>query len=179
MKPEKVDDASLKLARVPDSFHQKAEAEIDRIRKVNLSVVTNYNQPVVVHIEQQTHAFPIGSAIDAKLFLANDKYRNFFYENFNYAVFENRMKWRQIEWNSGNRTNFEHFDLLSGQRKFDEVDQVMDMLEQKNIPVRGHAVFWAVDQYVPAWLSKLSENQQLERCKGQVRTSFKCLVLPA
>ena len=85
MKPHKVDNASLKLARVPDSFHEKADAEIDRIRKVNLSIIADYNQPVVVHIEQQTHAFPIGSAIDAKLFLENGNYRNFFYENFNYS----------------------------------------------------------------------------------------------
>ena len=42
----------------------------------------------------------------------------------------------------------------------------MEMLEEKNIPVRGHAVFWAVDQYVPAWLPKLPVDQQLARCKG-------------
>ena len=49
------------------------------------------------------------------------------------------MKWRQIEWSRRNRN-------------FNEVDRVVEMLQNKNIPIRGHTVLWGVDQYVPKWL---------------------------
>ena len=42
----------------------------------------------------------------------------------------------------------------------------MDMLEAKDIAVRGHAVFWAVDKNVPEWLPKLPVDKQMERCRA-------------
>ena len=69
--------------------------------KVNLEVTANYENFGSIVVEQQKHDFPIGTAIDAKIFIANEKYRDYFYKHFNHAVFENRMKYRQIEWTSG------------------------------------------------------------------------------
>ena len=63
------------------------------------------------------------------------------------------MKWRQIEWSRGNRN-------------FHEVDRVVDMLQKKNIPIRGHTVFWGVDQYVPKWLKSMQPNQQRQTCRA-------------
>ena len=151
-----VDGASLKVQKVPESFYEKSNAAIDKLRKVDLTVVADYgasHSNVTIKVEQQKHDFPFGSAIDAKLLTSNANYRKFFFDNFNYAVFENKMKWRQIEWSRGNR-------------QFNEADQAMKLLEDKNIPVRGHAVFWGVDQFVPKWLKGMSDNEQLATCKA-------------
>ena len=55
-----VDDASLKVQKVPESFYEKSNAEIDRLRKTDLTVVANYPEHanVTIKIEQQKHAFP-------------------------------------------------------------------------------------------------------------------------
>merc|ERR1719436_1848579 len=151
-----VDGASLKVQKVPESFYEKSNAAIDKLRKVDLTVVADYgaeHSNVTIKIEQQKHDFPFGSAIDARLLTSNANYRKFFFDNFNYAVFENKMKWRQVEWSRGNRN-------------FHEADQAMKLLEQKNIPVRGHAVFWGVDEFVPKWLKGMSDDQQLATCKA-------------
>merc|ERR1712106_165407 len=151
-----VDGASLKVQKVPESFYEESNAAIDKLRKVDLTVVADYgaeHSNVTIKVEQQKHDFPFGSAIDAKLLTSNANYRKFFFDNFNYAVFENKMKWRQIEWSRGNR-------------QFNEADQAMKLLEDKNIPVRGHAVFWGVDQFVPKWLKGMSDNEQLATCKA-------------
>ena len=148
-----VDNASLKVSKVPESFYDKSNADIDRLRKVDLKVTVSNHSNATVHIQQQSHAFPFGSAIDAQLFASNPKYRDFFYQNFNYAVFENKMKWRQIEWSRGNRN-------------FHEVDRALGMLQSKNIPVRGHTVFWGVDQYVPKWLKHMTPQQQKQQCRA-------------
>merc|ERR1711990_1407543 len=148
-----VDNASLKISKVPESFYEKSNESIDRLRKSNLKVTLGSEyKNVTVHIQQQKHLFPFGSAIDAQLFATNHKYRQFFYDNFNYAVFENKMKWRQIEWSKGNRN-------------FKEVDRALGMLKSKNIPVRGHTVFWGVDKYVPKWLKYMNPSQQEQQCK--------------
>merc|ERR1712176_382944 len=150
-----VDGASLRVQKVPDSFYESSDAAIDRLRKVDLTVVADYadHQDVTIKVEQQKHDFPFGSAIDSRLLTSNTKYRDFFLDNFNYAVLENKHKWRQIEWSRGNRN-------------FHEADQAMKLLEKNNIPVRGHAVFWGVDQYVPKWLKYMKPDQQRQQCKA-------------
>ena len=150
-----VDGASLKVQKVPDSFYKSSDEAIDRLRKVDLTVVADYadHSNVTIKVEQKRHDFPFGSAIDARLLTSNSNYRKFFMDNFNYAVFENKMKWRQIEWSRGNRN-------------FHDADQAMKILEQNNIPVRGHATFWGVDQYVPKWLKGMTKDQQLQQCKA-------------
>ena len=57
---------------------------------------------VCLQISQTSQAFPFGSAIvDAQI--AGDseynvKYQDCFYTHFNWAVHENAMKWKQMEW---------------------------------------------------------------------------------
>ena len=49
------------------------------------------------------HAFPFGSAVRADLIAGADddsvKYSQTFYDNFDWCVLENDLKWRQMEWN--------------------------------------------------------------------------------
>ena len=62
--------------------------------------------PHVCHCLQLTllkHAFPFGSAVRADLIAGADddsvKYSQTFYDNFDWSVLENDLKWRQMEWN--------------------------------------------------------------------------------
>ena len=47
------------------------------------------------------HAFPFGTAMQANLVSDTSgtyqAYQDFFYNNFNYAVLENALKWKQME----------------------------------------------------------------------------------
>ena len=47
------------------------------------------------------HAFPFGTAMQAPLVSDTSgtyqAYQDFFYNNFNYAVLENALKWKQME----------------------------------------------------------------------------------
>ena len=49
------------------------------------------------------HSFPFGSAVRADLITGSTidslLYQQTFYENFNWCVLENDLKWRQMEWN--------------------------------------------------------------------------------
>ena len=66
------------------------------------------------------------------------------------------MKWRQIEWNQG-------------QRNFAEADRALKLLSDKNIPLRGHAMVWGVDEYVPKWLKYLPANEQKSIVKAHIQ----------
>ena len=57
---------------------------------------------VEIHVNQLTHSFPFGTAVNANPYndnSANGLYRQFIHDNFNWAVLENSLKWRQVEWN--------------------------------------------------------------------------------
>lgn len=59
---------------------------------------------ICVQLDQTKHAFPFGSAITApRLYKTNDPlneaYRDYFFDNFNWATLANAMKWRYMESN--------------------------------------------------------------------------------
>ena len=58
-----VDGASLKVSKVPESFYEKSKSEIDRLRKVDLTVEAGYPEysNVTISISQVKHDFPFGS----------------------------------------------------------------------------------------------------------------------
>ena len=63
-----------------------------------------------------------------------------------------------------------NYDFFSnpgkGNRNFHEVDRALNMLGHKNIPVRGHTVFWGVDEFVPKWLKSMSAADQKKQCRA-------------
>ena len=64
-----------------------------------LYLVEMINFPL--QFEMLKHAFPFGTAMQANLVSDTSgiyqAYQDFFYNNFNYAVLENALKWRQME----------------------------------------------------------------------------------
>jgi len=150
-----VDGASFKVASVSKEWVEKSEKKIDEIRKSNLSIRTFYDKNVTVSIQQTKHAFPFGSAVDSSLFVQNQQYREFFLNNFNIAVLENKLKWKQLESSENNRN-------------FAEADRAISLLEKNDIPIRGHTVVWAVDKFVPKWLTYKSPEDQRSIVKRHV-----------
>ena len=57
----------------------------------------------MLQVEQTRHEFAFGSAIQADLISGTDAralgYQTVFYNMFEWAVIENALKWRQMEWN--------------------------------------------------------------------------------
>ena len=54
-----------------------------------------------IHVSLYRHDFAFGSAVVAQRISSEDdedkKYQDVYYENFEWAVFNNAMKWRQME----------------------------------------------------------------------------------
>ena len=82
-----VDGASLKVSKVPESFYEKSKSEIDRLRKVDLTVEAGYPEysNVTISISQVKHDFPFGSGrfsiLDVRLGFLSSFYRDRFVEN--------------------------------------------------------------------------------------------------
>lgn len=62
-----------------------------------------------------------------------------YFEVFNYGVLRNEMKWY-------------HNEPRENEFNYESADEYMDLFDQKGVPLRGHAVFWSVDQFVQDWV---------------------------
>lgn len=59
--------------------------------------------PCLFKVSQRRHKFAFGSAVGATQIVDTEdpvlqKYQEFFYDNFEWAVIENALKWRLMEW---------------------------------------------------------------------------------
>ena len=59
------------------------------------------------------------------------------FEIFNIGVGGNEFKWEHVYWTQ--TPNYVQSDAMA------------DLFESKNVPLRGHVVFWSVDGHSPAW----------------------------
>jgi endo-1,4-beta-xylanase len=103
-------------------------------------------------IQQVRHEFYFGTAIPNSLaecaenpMSAEDRetYLKILAENFNYAVHENALKWYDCE-------------KEPGKVDYAVADRIYELCAERNIPMRGHCIFWAKDKYVMDWLKKLN-----------------------
>ncbi len=111
-----------------------------------------------VKIEQTRHEFLFGMAIpnelaesDTNAFSAADreKFLQVLEENFNYAVHENALKWYTNE-------------KVQGIVDYSIADRIWELCHERNIPMCGHCIYWAKDEYVHDWLFPLN-NAQLRK----------------
>jgi endo-1,4-beta-xylanase len=143
-----VDDAQV--IRQSGDWLADANTRIEEIRKrdVNLEIRDSGGSVVnsgSIEVRQISHHFAFGSAL-AKEVNSNATYADFFKNNFEWAVFENEAKWYDNEPSQGNVS-------------YATPDQMYDFCEQNNIKVRGHCIFWAVEDYVQDWIMNLSTQQ--------------------
>ncbi|XP_033749066.1 anti-sigma-I factor RsgI6-like [Pecten maximus] len=151
-----IDSMSLKELPTDSDWKSEANARIETIRKSDINVqITNGHgidtSNLQIELKQTKNAFAFGTAINADAIHdpAQTGYQDFFYNNFEWAVIENALKWRLMEWTQGHAN-------------FDRPMAAINAMRSRGIKIRGHNMYWAADQSVPKWLSPMSEQQLLQ-----------------
>ncbi|MCU0225751.1 MAG: endo-1,4-beta-xylanase [Acidobacteria bacterium] len=141
------------LAASGDDWKAEANARIETIRKRDtvVVVVDAWGRGVAgarLGARQSSHHFAFGTAVTRSL-TYDPPYQAFFHEHFEWAVFENDTKWFMNEpWR----------DYLS----FASADSIAEYCEAHGIKMRGHCIFWAKEEYTPAWCRSLPEDELRE-----------------
>lgn len=102
-------------------------------------------------MKQIRHEFAFGSAMNDQV-LFNQQYADFFVKHFNWAVFENEAKWYANEPERGRNT-------------YEKADAMLNFADKHQLPVRGHALFWEVEDANPSWLRSLPNHEVYEAMK--------------
>ncbi|XP_067660310.1 uncharacterized protein [Haliotis asinina] len=122
-----------------------ANAGIDANRRADINMVLTSGrvEGVTVEIHQLTSEFGFGTAVSAERIVDSNynAYQNFFYDNFEWATIENKLKWSQTERNKG----------VSNDAGVIAVNELV----KRGIKVRGHTVFWGVPGKDPVWVQSL------------------------
>eukprot|EP00058_Branchiostoma_floridae_P015725 XP_002601213.1 hypothetical protein BRAFLDRAFT_81989 [Branchiostoma floridae] len=154
-----IDDVSLLsfMDVTSDNWWHESNIRIDQHRKryVTLRVQTPNADGISVEITQTKSHFAWGCAVNAWIMPDDARYRDFFLSNFEWAVFENNLKWTQNEPNEG-------------QLEWGLADRTLEILENAGIPVRGHCVFWGVPEFVQGWLHNYWGGDLEQKCWKRV-----------
>jgi GH35 family endo-1,4-beta-xylanase len=139
----------------------QANARIEQIRKrdVQLRVSDPSGNPlpgVIVNARQRRHQFAFGSAINGNI--SNPAYSSFFRTNFEWAVMENESKWYYNEPTQGAVT-------------YAVADSLANFCRTNAITLRGHSIFWAVDQYVQTWVQNLSNSNLVAALQSRLNSA--------
>jgi len=141
------DDISAKLTA------EAIDARISEIRMGDMMIQTKPGAEV--KIEQVRHEFLFGTAVansvaenyanamspeDRKMYLKTLE------ENFNYAVHENALKWYDCE-------------IKKDSVDYAVADRIWELCHERNIPMRGHCIFWEKDEYIMPWLKELNTDE--------------------
>lgn len=147
------------------AWRSEALARIEKIRKADLTVhvVDRAGKPIegaIVHAQQTRHAFRFGSCVTTELLTSDTpdakKYRDFVEKTFNWAVFENDMKWPAM------------IDGFSP-----KTDEALDWLLSRNIAVRGHNLIWPSWKWLPKQIVALQDKptELREACANRVTSA--------
>ena len=131
---------------------QKLEKSIEINRKGIIFLEGEPGSTVI--IQQLKHEFWFGCAIASGVFEENSRiseddkaiYKDKFLENFNSAVTENAVKWGSMERKRGNIN-------------YKTTDNILDWTEENSIPIRGHNLYWGIDQFVQKWVKELNDDE--------------------
>jgi endo-1,4-beta-xylanase len=128
----------------------------DRIAEIRMGNIIVKTRPGAdVKIQQVRHEFLFGTAIPNSLAekekkAMSPKDRKMFLkvlsENFNYAVHENALKWYHCE----KKRNIVDYSTA---------DRIWELCNERNIPMRGHCIFWEKDRLVQSWVKKLNNDE--------------------
>lgn len=131
----------------------KPEAIDARIAEIRMGDLIIKTRPgAEVKVQQVRHEFLFGTAIpnslaetDENAMSAGERkmYLKILEENFNYAVHENALKWYDCE-------------KEPGVVDYSIADRIYELCAGRNIPMRGHCIFWAKEKYAQPWLKKLN-----------------------
>jgi endo-1,4-beta-xylanase len=127
-----------------------------RIAEIRMGDITVKTKPgSAVKIRQTRHEFQFGTAVTNRLAETDDdalkgKNRKLFLktlsENFNCAVHENALKWYECE-------------KKFGAVNYTAADRIWEICRGLNIPMRGHCIFWEMDEHIMHWLRELDNDR--------------------
>ncbi|CAI5929510.1 unnamed protein product [Closterium sp. NIES-65] len=100
--------------------------------------------PARVQIDQVSSDFPFGANVNGAI-LYDTAYQEWFLNRFNWAVFNNEGKWYFNE-------------RREGVEDYNVTDALVDWFIQRNVSVRGHNIFWAVEKFVQTWVKNLNDT---------------------
>ncbi|MBA0837075.1 hypothetical protein Goarm_009259, partial [Gossypium armourianum] len=107
-----------------------------------------------VTVMQTQNSFPIGSCIN-RTNIENEDFVDFFVKNFNWAVFENELKWY---WTEPQRGNFNYKDA----------DDMLALCQNNKIETRGHCIFWEVQSTVQQWIQALNKIDLMKAVQNRL-----------
>lgn len=131
----------------------------DKIRKRNVTLKFVASEPsslvgAFVKIRQTQNSFPIGSCMERSN-IENEDFVDFFSKNFNWAVFGNELKWY---WTEPQRGNLNYKDA----------DDMLSFCTSRNIQLRGHCIFWEVEDAVQSWIRSLSKDDMMSAVQNRL-----------
>ncbi|OQA27072.1 MAG: Endo-1,4-beta-xylanase A precursor [Verrucomicrobia bacterium ADurb.Bin345] len=134
------------------AWEEEANARIEQLRKrdMRFHIYDALGRPLTnanVEIRQTRRHFAFGSALSRSV-ISNRAYASFFTNHFEWAVFENEMKWGYNEREEG--------DFY-----YEDADAMYAFCVSNNIRMRGHCVFWEVEDFVQDWVRSLVSNTNL------------------
>ncbi|XP_046338916.2 anti-sigma-I factor RsgI6-like isoform X1 [Haliotis rufescens] len=147
------------IPTIPNSWRAEADIAIEKYRKADLNIRALGSLPALkdltVEVNQEKHEFGFGSAVHADMLVDSQykAYQDFFYDNFEWGVIENKLKWKQMEWSEG------HVD-------YDTALNAIDAMLKHGVKIRAHNVFWGIDENIPKWQQGMTGQtlwKQMER----------------
>jgi endo-1,4-beta-xylanase len=144
-------------------FAQKFDIENDIAKHRKGEITVKAKPGSKVEIEQVAHEFWFGCAISDGIFNGraseNDQkmYKEKFLENFNSAVTENAVKWPGME-------------PKRGEVDYSLVDAILNWTDENNIPLRGHNIFWGIEQFIQPWIKELTDAELEQTLKNRAET---------
>lgn len=140
-----------------DLSDQALDQRIDALRKGTFTITIppkgRRQITVPVSYRLRRHAFLFGTALNAKYLLADPAtdadarhYQETVQTYFNAAVAENVHKWHAME-------------NQQGVLRDDQALALWQWCHDHQLTMRGHCVYWGVDQFVPAWVKTLPPTE--------------------
>ncbi|KAL6627496.1 hypothetical protein ACP70R_031222 [Stipagrostis hirtigluma subsp. patula] len=146
--------------KIPRLRHLRKKT--DRVRKRDVILKFNRREDAAasvagaeIRVVQVENSFPIGSCI-TKAGIQNPAYVDFFTKHFDWAVLENELKWY-------------HTEPVQGQVSYADADELIDLCDRHGKPVRGHCIFWAVEDSVQPWVRALNGDQLRAAVEARLR----------
>ncbi|GAB2268132.1 hypothetical protein Dimus_003111 [Dionaea muscipula] len=140
-----------------------AKARKSKVRfQVHYDNLTAVGGDARITMKQINSAFPLGCEINHNI-LNSTAYQNWFSSRFTVTAFGNEMKWYSTE-------------KIQGQENYTIADAMVKFVEQNNISIRGHNIFWDDPRYQPDWVPTLSLEElqrTAERRMGSVVSRYK------
>ncbi|KAH6833355.1 glycosyl hydrolase family 10 protein / carbohydrate-binding domain-containing protein [Perilla frutescens var. hirtella] len=135
----------------------KNHTEKIRKRDVILKFTSSTSSPLAgtyVKIRQTQNSFPFGTCI-SRFNIENEDIVDFFTKNFNWAVFENELKWYWTE-------------PQQGSLNYKDADYMLNLCTSHNMQVRGHCIFWESEGAVQSWIRSLSKNDMMSAVQNRL-----------